>query len=194
MTHFDVHTLQTAPPASKALLEATRKHWGFVPTLHGTLAESPEALEAYTTLFALVGQSTLAPAEQQVAFLAVSVMHGCEYCVAGHTYLARSVGMPEPTLQALRRRQPIADNPRHQALRSFCEAVVRERGFAGDAAVDAFIAAGFTRRNVLEVVTIIATKTISNYTNHLTHTPKESFMSDPALQWMVEDTRTGIPA
>jgi uncharacterized peroxidase-related enzyme len=194
MTHFDVHTLQTAAPASKPLLEATRKHWGFVPTLHGTLAESPEALEAYTTLFALVGRFTLAPAEQQVGFLAVSVMHGCEYCVAGHTHLARSVAMPEPTLQALRRRQPIADSPRHQALRIFCEAVVRERGLAGDAAVDAFIAAGFTRRNVLEVVTIIATKTISNYTNHLTHTPKESFMSDPALQWIVEDAKTGIPA
>jgi AhpD family alkylhydroperoxidase len=165
------------------VLEATRRAWGFVPTLQGTLAESPVALQAYTTLFDLVGQSTLTPTERQVAFLAVSVLHGCEYCVAGHTYLARSVGLPEATLRAIRERQPIADSPRLQTLRSFCESVVRERGLAGDAAVDAFIAAGFTRCNVLEVVTVIATKTISNYTNHLTHTPKESFMSEPALKW-----------
>jgi uncharacterized peroxidase-related enzyme len=194
VTPFPVHTIETAPEASRPLLETERKTWGFVPTLHATLAESPIALEAYITLFTLAGQSTLSPEERQVVFLAVSVLHGCEYCVAGHTYLARSAGMPEPTLQALRGRRPIADSPRHQALRSFCEAVVRERGHAGDSAVDAFIAAGFTRRQVLEVVTLIATKTISNYTNHLTHTPQETFMSDPALKWTAADTRAGIPA
>lgn len=37
-----------------------------------------------------------------------------------------------------------------QALRSSTEAVVRARGFTGDAAVDAFVDAGFTRANVLE--------------------------------------------
>jgi uncharacterized peroxidase-related enzyme len=194
LTSFQVHTIETAPEASRPVLEATRKAWGFVPTLQGTLAESPVALEAYTTLFDLVAQSTLTPTEQQVAFLAVSVLHGCEYCVAGHTYLARSVGLPEAALQAMRERQPIVDSPRLQALRSFCEAVVRERGFAGDAAVDAFIAAGFTRRNVLEVVTVIATKTISNYTNHLTHTPKESFMSEPALKWVAAKSGAEVPA
>jgi hypothetical protein len=46
-----------------------------------------------------------------------------------------------------------------------------------------FLEAGFTRANVLDVVTVIATKTISNYTNHLTHTPKEAFMADAALAW-----------
>lgn len=194
MTAFPVHTLDSAPEASKALLEATRKAWGFVPTLQGTLAESPVALEAHETLFRLVGQSTLTPAEQQVAFLAVSVLHGCDYCVMGHTYLARKAALPEDTLQALRNGRPIVDSARHQALRSFCEAVVRERGFAGDAAVDAFIAAGFTRRNILELVTLIATKTISNYTNHLTHTPKESFMSDPALKWVATGEAAGIAA
>jgi hypothetical protein len=66
---------------------------------------------------------------------------------------------------------------------------VRERGFAGDAAIDAFINAGFTRANVLEIVTIIATKTISNYTNHLTKTPKEDFMADPSLGWVAPRNR-----
>ena len=184
MTTFEVHTIDSAPEASRPLLEATRRAWGFVPTLHATLAESPVALEAYSTLFALVGKSTLTPAEQQVVFLTVSVLHGCEYCVAGHTYLARSVSLPEAALQALRQGEAIVGDPRAQALRQFTETVVRERGRAGDAAVDALLAAGFTRRNVFEVLIIIATKTISNYTNHLTHTPKEPFMSDPALRWI----------
>ena len=191
MTTFEVHTTDSAPEASRPLLEATRKAWGFVPTLHGTLAESPVALEAYTTLFGLIGKSTLTPAEQQVVFLAVSVLHGCEYCVAGHTHLARGASVPERALQALRQGEAIVGDPRAQALRRFTETVVRERGRAGDAAVDAFLAAGFTRRNVLEVVIIIATKTISNYTNHLTRTPKESFMSDPTLKWVAPGETVG---
>ncbi len=188
MTRFTLHTQDTAPEASKPLLAEVKKGWGFIPTLHATLAESPVALEAYDRLFALVGKSGLTPAEQQVVYQAINVFHECEYCTAGHTFLSRKAGVPEDAIQALREGQPIAD-ARLQALRSFAETVVRERGRAGDAAVDAFLAAGFTKANLLEVVTIIATKTISNYTNHLTHTPKESFMADPALAWVAPSRR-----
>lgn len=188
MIRFDLHTAQTAPEASKPLLAQVKSAWGFVPTLHATLAESPVALEAYDTLFGLVGRSSLTPAEQQVAYQAINVFHGCEYCTSGHTFLSRKAGVPEEAIQALRNEQPIAD-ARLQALRVFAEAVVRERGMVGDAAVAAFLAAGFTRAQVLEVVTIIATKTISNYTNHLTHTPKEAFMADPSLAWTAPANR-----
>lgn len=183
MTKFTLHTIETAPEASRTLLESTRKAWGFLPTLQATLAESPVALEAHNTLFGLVGKSSLSPVEQQVAFLAASVFHGCEYCTMGHTYLARGAGMAEHVVQALRSGTSI-DDARLEALRVFTEAVLRERGFVGDAAVDTFLASGFTRAHVLEVVTVIATKTISNYVNHITHTPKESFMSDPSLSWV----------
>jgi AhpD family alkylhydroperoxidase len=188
MTEFTLHDAATAPAASRSLLGAVKAAWGFVPTLHATLAESPVALEAYDTLFGLVAKSTLTPAEQQVAYQAINVFHECEYCVAGHTFLSRKAGLPEDAIAALRNGTPIAD-ARLQALRVFAEAVVRERGFAGDAAVDAFLAAGFTRANVLDVVTIVATKTISNYTNHLTHTPKEAFMADPSLAWTAPRNR-----
>jgi AhpD family alkylhydroperoxidase len=183
MTTFTVYDLETAPEASKPLLTGVKNAWGFVPHLQGTLAESPLALGAYDGLFnAVAQQTTFTPAELQVVYLAINVFHGCEYCTMGHTWLARNAKLDESVIQALRNETPISDN-RLQALRAFAEAVVRERGFAGDAAVDAFIAAGFTKAQVLEVVTIIAVKTISNYTNHIAHTPKESFMADPALAW-----------
>jgi uncharacterized peroxidase-related enzyme len=188
MTTFTVYNDETAPEGSKAKLGDVKAAWGFVPQLQGTMAESPITLEAYDTLFGLVSRSTLSPIEQQVAYLAVNVMHACEYCTMGHTYLARAVKMDEATIAALRNSTPIAD-PRLQALRVFAETVVRERGFVGDAAVDRFIEAGFTKENVLEVVTVVATKTISNYVNHITHTPKESFMADPALAWSAPQVR-----
>jgi uncharacterized peroxidase-related enzyme len=182
MTKFDVYSPDTAPEGSKAQLAAVTKAWGFTPKLHGILAESPAALIGYDTLFGLVAGSSLSAIEQQVAYQAINVFHGCEYCTMGHTYLSRAAGMDEATVAALRADMAPAD-ARLAALWNFARSVVETRGMSGDAAVDAFITAGFTRANVLDVVTIIATKTISNYTNHLTHTPKEAFMSDPALAW-----------
>ncbi len=184
MATFQSYTLDNAPEGAKAKLAEVQKAWGFLPKLHGNLAESAVALEAYDTLFGLVAaKSTLSPVEQQVAYQAINVFHECEYCTAGHTYLSRMAKMDEAAIQALRNGTPIPD-ARLQALRLFAEAVVRERGFVGDAAVDAFLAAGFTKANVLEIVTIAATKTISNYTNHITRTAQESFMADPALRWI----------
>jgi alkylhydroperoxidase family enzyme len=189
MTTFSSYTVDNAPEASRARLEEVRKAWGFVPKLHGNLAESALTLEAYDTLFGMVAEkATLTPVEVQVAYQAINVFHECEYCTAGHTYLSRMVKMDECTIAALRDGKPIADD-RLQALRVFAEAVVRERGRVDDSAVDAFLAAGFTRANVLEIVTIAATKTISNFTNHITKTEKEAFMADPALAWVSPSNR-----
>jgi len=190
MTAFTLHTPDTAPQASQDRLAAVKKAWGFTPKLHATLAESPVALKGYDDLFNLIAaEATLSPVETQVVYQAVNVFHGCEYCTAGHTFLSRQAGVPEDAIQALRNGQPIAD-ARLQALRGFAERVVETRGFAGQDAVDTFLAAGYSRAQVLEVVTIIATKTISNYTNHLTATPLEGFMADPSLRWTDPQGRT----
>ena len=185
MNRFTLHTLDSAPAASQPLLQNSLKVWGFIPTLHATLAESPIALDAYTAMYtAITTHGTLSAVEQQIAFQVVNVLHGCEYCTTGHTYLSRAVQMPEDVIAALRNGAAINGHPRWEALRQFTETVVRTRGHAGDAAVADFLAAGFTQAQLLEVVTIVACKTISNYTNHLTHTPLESFMADPALKWV----------
>ncbi len=186
MTDFALHDIKTAPEGSKAQLAAIEKNWKFIPNLHRMLAESPIALEAYCTLFGLIGKSTLTAAEQQVAYLAVNVLNQCEYCTSGHSVLARQAGVPDDAIQALREAETIAD-PRMQALRLFAEVVVRERGFVGDAAIDSFLSAGFTKANVLEVVTIVATKTISNYVNHIAHTPLDGFMAQTA--WVAPRNR-----
>lgn len=193
MTMFTVHSEDTAPDASRLLLKDTRTAWGFIPKLHGILAESPLALSVYDHMFnAVATETTLSSAELQTVYIAVSVLHECEYCVMGHTWLARNAKLDESAIQALRTDAPISD-ARLEALRQFAQSVVRQRGFVGDAAVGAFIASGFTKAQVLEVVTIISVKTISNYINHLTHTPKEGFMNDPAFAWTAPRNRK-VPA
>lgn len=179
---FAVHTLESAPEGSRPLLQTVKEGWGFVPNLQAMLAESPLTLELHEALFAATHRTTLAPTEAQLALLAISVFHRCTYCAAGHTFLARKAHAPEAAIQAVRAEVAIGD-ARLEALRRFVVRVVETRGFAGDEAVEAFLAAGYTRAQVFEILLLVALKTISNYADHLAHVPEEKFMADPALNW-----------
>ncbi len=99
----------------------------------------------------------------------------CHYCMAGHSTLAKMQKMDPAVIAALRNGTELPD-AKLEALHRFATLIVRNRGFVSDEEVDAFIAAGYTRRNVLEVVLGAATKLMSNYTNHIVHTPLDSFM------------------
>ena len=75
--------------------------------------------------------------------------------------------------EALRNETPLP-NARLEALRTFTLGMVRERGNVDEAAVQAFLEAGFTKRHVLEVVLGVSQKVMSNYTNHLAQTPVDA--------------------
>ncbi len=50
-------------------------------------------------------------------------------------------------------------------------AMVVQRGWVDEAEIEAFLAAGHTRRQVLDIVLGVGMKTLSNYTNHIACTP-----------------------
>ena len=47
---FTLHTIETAPEASRDSLKDSEKAFGWVPNLHRVLAEAPMALQAYKDL------------------------------------------------------------------------------------------------------------------------------------------------
>jgi alkylhydroperoxidase family enzyme len=175
MINFQTYTIDNAPAASKASLEGTKRAFGFVPNLQAYMAESPELLAGYSALWDLFFKSTLTPHEQQVVYLTSNFENDCHYCMAGHSTLAKMIKMDPAVIDALRAGTALPD-VKLEALHRFTTIVVRERGFATDAEVDAFLAAGYTRRNVFEVILGVATKVMSNYTNHIVHTPYDAFM------------------
>ncbi len=173
MTEFTIHTIDTAPDESKPLLEQSQKSFGSIPNLHGVMAESPEHLQAYQTLHGLFQRTSLSKVEQNVVWLTINVEHECHYCVPAHTAIAHMQGVDQATIDALRAGAPLADD-RLEALRTFTLKVVRNRGRLDDADVDAFLAAGFSRRNILDVVLGLAQKVMSNYVNHFADTPVDA--------------------
>ncbi len=170
MTDFTLHTPETAPAESKPLLENSQKSFGMIPNLHAVMADSPQHLEAYQRLHALFQETSLSVVERNVVWLAINVEHECHYCVPAHTGIAKSQGVDDAVIEPLRNATPLAD-ARLEALRQFTLKVVRQRGVVDDADVQAFLDAGFTKRNVLDIILGLAQKVMSNYVNPLADTP-----------------------
>ncbi len=171
MTTFQVHTIDSAPEESKHLLTAAKETFGSIPNLLGVFAESPAMLQTYLDLGKILeSTSAFDPTELQIVLMTTSFENGCDYCMAAHSAIAGLQDVPEDVIQSLRDGTPIRD-PRLEALRAFVRTVVEKRGFAAEEDVEAFLAAGYTKRHILEVILGVGFKTLSNFTNHIARTP-----------------------
>ncbi len=185
---FQVHTKDTAPQVSRATLETMEKKYGFLPNLYGVFAESPAAVQAYAGINKALEQSALSPVEQQVVTLVVSATNNCTYCVGAHSTVAQMVHMPEDILSALREQRQLPDR-KLNALRLLVVSVLRHRGWVPEEDLNQFTAAGYAEQHLLDVLTIVALKTLSNYTNHIAHTPLDPQFS--AQAWKAQAATGG---
>ncbi len=170
MVDFTFHTREASTGERKEVLDTAHKNYGFVPNLIAGLAEAPTAVKAYLALGAEVGASSFTPTERHVAWFAVNYYNNCHYCMPAHTAIAKGEKVPDEVIEAARQGGGYAD-PKLQALHDLTTKLVDQRGVVDDAALEAFFDAGYTKQHVLEVVVVIAHKTISNYANHLMDTP-----------------------
>lgn len=183
MTDYTVYTKETAPEGSKAILQGVKRAYGMVPNLMAIMAESPVALEGYSTLMRLFDKSDFTPVERQIVLMTNIRLNNCTYCMAAHSTVSQMQGVPADVIETLRNGTSFAD-AKLEALRVFSAKVNKNRGVVSDADVDAFLAVGYTKANVLEVILGTGLKVLSNYTNHVTKTPIDKAFQ--ANAWSVE--------
>ncbi len=184
MTNFSIHTPQTAPENSQPLLNGAKKAFGFVPNLMGALAASPASLEGYIALSRIFDKSELTPTEREVILMTNNLLNNCEYCMAAHTTVAKMQRLPEDVIESLRAGESLAD-PKLEALRAFTTKVNLQQGVVAPADSDAFLAAGYTQANILEVVLGTALKVISNYSSNFAAPPVDAAFQ--ANAWSVPE-------
>lgn len=178
---FTPVTFENADDDAKSVLERALKEVGFIPNMYGLMVNSPALLEAYLHGYGLFrNDSSFSPAEQEVVFLSISLENKCHYCVSAHSMLAdKKSGVPPEVTEAIRNRRRIPD-PRLDQLSAFTRIMVESRGLPSRAEVDAFLESGYTEKHILEIILAIAVKTLSNYSNHLFHTPVDDMFKDYA--------------
>ncbi|QXT38160.1 carboxymuconolactone decarboxylase family protein [Gymnodinialimonas ceratoperidinii] len=170
MAEFPIHTVEDAPEAAKPLLETSYKNNGRIPGLHGTMAAAPPLLAAYNFAHQQFMATTLTDEEKTVVWQTINVENNCHYCVPAHTGIAKMMKVDDAITEALRDETPLP-TAKLEALRSFTLAVIRDRGFVSEAETQAFLDAGYTEVNILEIILGAAQKLMSNYVNHFAGTP-----------------------
>ena len=172
MARLPVHTVETAPEAAKARVEAAQKANGFIPNLIGALANSPQALTFYQEVGKLNNENSLTGGEREVIQIIAARTNQCGFCVAGHTKLATLKKLlSEQAIKASRDVNPAEfDDAKLKALADFTLAVMANKGAVSDAELAAFVAAGYRPEQAVDVVMGVALATLCNYTNNLAQT------------------------
>lgn len=162
-------TIAAAPAASQPLLEAVKQQLGMVPNLFRLVATSPAALEGYLALSGALGHGRLpAPTRERIA-LAVAEINGCDYCLAAHGYLAKTLARLDDAEIAANRRGA-SNDPKADAAVRFAATVTRQRGQVGEDDVRAVREAGYDDAQVIEIVLHVALNTWTNYINVVAQT------------------------
>ena len=177
---FTEYTIESAPPAARKFMTATRNHLGYVPAGLARMAASPQLLDGFGKLTAIFDRSTLDPVAREVVIMTVATRNGCHICVAMHTARLTALGASPDLIAALRDAVLLPDE-HLDALRVFTLRVLDTAGDVGGQALRDFLAHGYTSQNALEVTLGIGTYTMSTLANRLTGAPVDDQLA--AYAW-----------
>ena len=173
MTSFPVHTMESAPERSKDALKQLQSAFGMIPNIAGAIATSPVLINSLVGLFGNVHGGSFTEAQVQTVLLTDAVTNASTWAVAFHTALALKQEIDPKDVQAIRERR-LPKDAKLAALSALAKTMIEKRGRLDNQDVDRFIAAGFGKDHLLEVIAIVAASTITNYTGSITKPPLEA--------------------
>jgi alkylhydroperoxidase family enzyme len=172
MPNYPIHTIASAPEGSKSALDQLQEAFGVLPNLAAAIANSPKLINSLVGVFQQVHSSSLTEQEIQIVLLTDALANSSKYAVAFHTALALQHGVKSEVTDAIRERRVPTDK-RFAALSTLAKALIEKRGHLSDQELNSFIAAGFTKEQVMEVIATVAASTITNYAGTIANPPLE---------------------
>jgi uncharacterized peroxidase-related enzyme len=177
MTTLTAPTRDAVSPANQAIFDQLQKSLTFVPNLFAAFALSETALATYLAL--QNAKSSISGKAREVVNLVVSQVNECEYCLAAHTVLGKMVGFTDAQIMEIRRGGASFD-AKLDALAVFVRETALKRGHTDEATIQAFLDAGWSEANLVDVIMAIGDKIISNYLHAITKVPVD-FPAAPRL-------------
>ena len=173
MTDFTVHTIESAPERSKPALQQLQSAFGMIPNLIGAMSTSPILIDSLVGLFGKVHGGSFTEAQVQTVLLTDAVTNASTWAVAFHTTLALKEGIDPADVQAIRDGRLPKDN-KLAVLSALAKTMIEKRGRLDDDDLNRFLATGFGKDHLLEVIAAVAASTITNYTGSITKPPLEA--------------------
>ena len=157
-----------APVSVRSALNAVQASLGVIPNLFRVTANSPTALEALVAAIGALSKGTIsAPAREAIA-LTVAEANGCEYCLSAHAALGTGAGLSEADIEEARHGR--AADPKINAMLTFAQNLVINRGHVTNSNVEQLRHAGVTNGEMMEIVANVALNIFTNYLNQTADT------------------------
>ncbi|QBC45094.1 carboxymuconolactone decarboxylase family protein [Iodobacter fluviatilis] len=169
MSVLTLHTLDSTPETSKALLQSSIDNFGWIPNQSAYMSESPSLLGAYQRAHDLFIDSSLNEEEKAVVWIASGVENNCTYTIQAHSFIALTNGVKNCVVDAIIH-DPTKLNARLLALHRFTLEVIHCRGQLNKAAIDAILQAGFNKQSMLDVILGVSQKNMSILLNSIAKT------------------------
>ena len=172
MTTYQIHTVASAPEKSKPALEQLQQVFGVLPNIAAVIGNSPKLVNSLVGVFQQVHSSSLTEPEIQIVLLTDAVVNSSQYAVAFHTALAGQQEVSPEETDAIRDGRAPRDR-RFAALSTLAKTLIEKRGHLSEQERGAFLDAGFTTEQIMEVIAIVAASTITNYAGTIANPPLE---------------------
>lgn len=162
-----IHTVELvdASPALKAHYDTAKAALGGLPNLIKIYGNSEAALGGFLALYGATADSNFSHALREKIALTVAEVNGCNYCLSAHSAIARHLGVQPVQIEAARR--GTGEDAKEAAALRFAKAIAEKRGQVSQAEFDAFRAAGYSEKDVVDLVAIV---TLNVFTNLLGNT------------------------
>ena len=105
MSHFRLLEPQQVDPNTRESLEGVQAKLGSLPNLFKSMANSSATLEAYLAIGRALENGRLSSQLRERIALAVAESNGCDYCLAAHSAIGRSLGLSKDEISSNRRAQ-----------------------------------------------------------------------------------------
>ncbi|WP_298532503.1 carboxymuconolactone decarboxylase family protein [uncultured Algibacter sp.] len=176
MSTFNVPTRDQVSENNQAIFDNLNKALGFVPNLYATYANSDTALENYLNF--ANAKTSLSAKEKEVVNLAVSQVNNCIYCLSAHTGIGKMNGFSEEQILELRAGEASFDS-KLNALARLAKNVTENRGRTDADVLENFFNEGYTKGSLIDVISLVGDKTISNYIHNTTQVPVDFPIAQP---------------
>ena len=153
-------TRETAPEATRPILDQLQKGLGMVPNLFAAIGHSPGSLTSLLAWDAAVAKGSLSKREIELLNLHVSELNGCAYCISAHGALGARVGLSSSDIEAARDGRGASE--RESALLALARRVVRTGGAHTQTELARAREAGISDAELVDTIAIVALKTFTN--------------------------------
>ncbi|MBL7742369.1 MAG: carboxymuconolactone decarboxylase family protein [Chitinophagaceae bacterium] len=149
------------------------ENFGLIPGIIRELAER-SAATAYLFTYgtAIMESASFSHIEMNAIELKISALNHCESCIKGHSFLLQRAGMTESDITAIKTGSPTG-NERINMLLQATEYIFFAGGGEYPGHVIQYLQENLSEKELVDIIGLIAVKTIANYTNNYLATVKK---------------------